>query len=162
MKKSQKLFVLLVGTLLFTLVGNAPYGHCQPKKEGNAEAETCNVFASHPEIPRIAINELKKLVDAKAEVIILDAQLKDIYDKGHIKGALSFPWKPDVSDADVEKFDKDKLIVTYCDCGPGAADSSDLAAQLIELGFTNVKILQNPSIRGWEKAGYPMEQGIKP
>ena len=114
-------------------------------------------FAGHTEAPRISIDELKKLIDAKAEVIILDAQLKNIYDKGHIKGALSFPWKSDVSDADVEKFDKDKLMVIYCDCGPGAADSSDLSAQFIELGFTNVKILRNPSIRGWQKAGYPME-----
>ena len=157
MKKRRMLFVLLVGTLLFALVGNAPYGHSQTTKEGDAGAKTCDVGVVHPEIPRISIDQLKSLIDAKAEVIILDAQLKDIYDKGHIRGALSFPWKSDVSDADVEKFDKDKLMVIYCDCGPGAADSSDLSAQFIELGFTNVKILQNPSIRGWKKAGYPME-----
>ena len=154
MKNSRMLFVFLVGTLL---VGNAPYGQCQQAKEGKAEAKTCDIGVVHPEIPRISIDELKRLIDAKAEVIILDAQLKGIYDKGHIKGALSFPWKPDVSDTDVEKFGNGKLMVIYCDCGPGAADSSDLAAQLIELGFTNVKILKNPSIRGWEKAGYPME-----
>jgi rhodanese-related sulfurtransferase len=157
MKKTRMSFVLLVGALLLALVGNAPDGHCQMTKEGDAGAKTCDVGIVHPEIPRISIDELKKLIDAKAEVIILDAQLKGIYDKGHIKGALSFPWKSDVSDTDVEKYDKDKLIVIYCDCGPGAADSSDLSAQFIELGFTNVKILQNPSIRGWKQAGYPME-----
>jgi rhodanese-related sulfurtransferase len=114
-------------------------------------------FAGHPEIPRISLDELKNLINAKSEVIILDVQLKDIYDKGHIKGALSLPWKAEVTDADVDKFAKDKLIVTYCDCGPGEADSSDLANQLIGLGFANVKVLGDPAIRGWKKAGYPVE-----
>jgi rhodanese-related sulfurtransferase len=115
-------------------------------------------FAGHPEIPRISIDELKQLIDTKGDSIILDAQLKGIYEKGHIKGALSLPWKPEVTDADVEKLAKDKLIVTYCDCGPGESDSSDLANQLINLGFTNVKVLKDPAIRGWKKAGYPMEK----
>jgi rhodanese-related sulfurtransferase len=114
-------------------------------------------FAGHPEIPRIAIAELKKLIDTKSDIIILDAQQKVIYDKGHIKGAMSLPWKVEVTDADVEKLAKDKLIITYCDCGPGESDSSDLASQLIGLGFDNVKILEDPAIRGWKKAGYPME-----
>ena len=114
-------------------------------------------FAGHPEIPRISIDELKQLIDTKADIIILDAQLKEIHEKGHIKGALSFPWKLEVSDADVAKMPRDKLIVTYCDCGPGETDSSDLASQLINLGFDNVKVLKDPSIRGWKKAGYPME-----
>lgn len=114
-------------------------------------------FAGHPEIPRITVDELKKLIDAKSDVIVLDVQLKDIYDKGHIKGAMSFPWKAEINDGDVEKLTKDKLIVTYCDCGPGEADSSDLANQLIGLGFANVKVLKDPAIRGWKKAGYPVE-----
>lgn len=113
-------------------------------------------IAGHPEIPRISIDELKQLIDTKGDVIILDAQLKEIYDKDHIRGALSFPWKQEVTDADVAKFPKDKLIVTYCDCGPGEADSSDLANQLINLGFEKVKVLKDPAIRGWKKAGYPM------
>jgi len=114
-------------------------------------------FAGHPEISRISIDELKKLIDTKSDIIILDTQQKDIYDKGHIKGAISFPWKADISDADVEKLAKDKLIVTYCDCGPGESDSSDVASQLIELGFVTVKVLGDPAIRGWKKAGYPLE-----
>ncbi|MDD5168098.1 MAG: rhodanese-like domain-containing protein [Syntrophales bacterium] len=113
--------------------------------------------AGHPEISRISIDELKKLMDAKADVIILDVQLKEQYDKGHIRGALSLPWKAEVTDTDVEGLAKDKLIVTYCDCGPGEADSSDLANQLLGLGFANVKVLADPAIRGWKKAAYPMQ-----
>ncbi|QEM69483.1 hypothetical protein FO488_15855 [Geobacter sp. FeAm09] len=116
-------------------------------------------FAGHPDIPRITIDELKTLIDKKVDVVILDAQLKSIYDAGHIKGAISFPWKADLTDSDVSEIPKDKLVVTYCDCGPGETDSSDLAFQLLGLGFPDVKILLNPAIRGWKKLGYPLEGG---
>ena len=39
----------------------------------------------------------------------------------------------------------------------GEADGSDLATQLIGLGFANVKVLRDPAIGGWKKAGYPLE-----
>jgi rhodanese-related sulfurtransferase len=115
------------------------------------------VYAAHDDIPRVRVEELKKMVDAGADIIVLDAQQRSIYDKGRIKGALSLPWAAEIKDADVEKLPKDKLIVTYCDCGPGENDSADLAAQLMGLGFSNVKVLADPSIRGWKQAGYPME-----
>jgi rhodanese-related sulfurtransferase len=121
-------------------------------------ALTGAVYASHDEIPRISIEDLKKMVDQNAAVVILDVQLKNIYDKEHIKGARSFPWKAELSQDDVMSLPKDKLIVTYCECGPGEADSSDVAAQLTELGFSNVKVLADPSLRGWKKAGYPVEK----
>lgn len=114
-------------------------------------------YAGHPDIPRITNDELKALIEKKADIVILDAQLKSIYDTGHIKGAISFPWKADLTESDVSELPKDKLVVTYCDCGPGETDSSDLAFQLLGLGFTDVKILLNPAIRGWKKSGYPLE-----
>ncbi len=119
------------------------------------------VCAAHDEIPRIPIEELKKLIDEKADIVIYDAQTKAIFDKGHIKGAVSFPWKSVLEDADIRLLPKgkDTFIIVYCDCGPGETDSSDLAAQLIELEYTDVKILKDPSIRGWKKAGYPLELG---
>lgn len=115
-------------------------------------------YAMHDEIPRMSIEELKNLIDQKADIVILDAQLKNIYDKGHINGARSLPWKEDLSQEDVRSLPKDKLIVVYCECGPGEADSSDVAAQLLELGFANVKVLADPAFRGWKKAGYPVEK----
>jgi len=115
-------------------------------------------YAAHDEIPRISLEETKKLVDSKASVIILDTQLKEIYAKGHIPGAISFPWKMEITSADVRNLPKDKLIITYCDCGPGESDSADVAAQLMDLGFSQVKILADPSIRGWIKSGYPVEK----
>ena len=90
-------------------------------------------------------------------MLILDTQPKAVFDKGHIKGAVSFPYKKRITPQDTAGLPHDRLIVAYCDCGPGEADSATMAAQLVELGFANVKVLADPSVRGWKKAGYPME-----
>jgi cytochrome c oxidase cbb3-type subunit III len=137
LRLSIKFVALFSVTLFFLLVGT--------------------VYAAHDEIPRITIEELKKLIDAKADVVILDVQLKSTYDKGHIKGALSFPWTAELTDGQARRLPRNKPIITYCDCGPGETDSASMAAQLIDLGFADVKILKDPSIRGWKKAGLPTE-----
>jgi len=109
------------------------------------------------EIPRITIQELKGMLDEGTSVVILDTQPKTVYEKGHIKGAISFPWKARIGAGDVAGLPLNRPIVTYCDCGPGESDSAGVAAQLVELGFSNVKVLKDPAIRGWKQAGYPME-----
>jgi rhodanese-related sulfurtransferase len=115
-------------------------------------------FAAYPEISRISNEELNSLIDSNAKVIILDTQPKMVYDSGHILGAVSFPWKEEISSADTMFLPKDNtLIVTYCDCGPGESDSAYVAHHLISLGFNNVKVLGEPGIRAWIQAGYPME-----
>jgi hydroxyacylglutathione hydrolase len=109
------------------------------------------------DVPRITIQELKEMMDKGTEVIIIDTQPRAIYAMGHIKGAISLPWKSQIALEDVWSLASDVPVVTYCDCGPGEADSADMAAQLIRMGFDNVKTLKDPSIRGWKEAGYPME-----
>jgi len=114
--------------------------------------------AMQEDVPRISIEELKKMVDNGTPVTIIDVQPKEVYEAGHIKGAVSIPWKAQIALEDVWSLPSDQPIVTYCDCGPGEADSSSVAAQLFNFGFDNVKVLQDPSIRGWKKMDYPMEK----
>jgi rhodanese-related sulfurtransferase len=109
------------------------------------------------DIPRVSITDLKKLVDSGSDVIILDTQPKAVYDKGHIKGAISFPWRKKITLLDIEGLPRDRLIVMYCDCGPGESDSADVASRFLQMGFGEVKVLKDPSIQGWKKAGYPVE-----
>lgn len=110
------------------------------------------------DVPRITIQELKEMMDKGTEVMIIDTQPRAIYAMGHIKGAVSLPWKSQVALEDVWSLASDVAVVTYCDCGPGEADSADIASQLIKMGFDNVKALKDPSVRGWKEAGYPMEK----
>jgi rhodanese-related sulfurtransferase len=114
--------------------------------------------AMQADIPRISIQELKKMMEQGVEVTIIDVQPKAIYDKGHIKGAVSIPWKSQIALEDVWSLPSDKPIVTYCACGPGESDSADIANQLIRMGYDDVKVLKDPSIQGWKEAGYPIEK----
>ncbi len=98
------------------------------------------------------------MIDKGDPVTIVAVQPKDIYAEGHIKGAISLPYKTQIQLEDVLSLPEDRPIVTYCDCGPGEADSADVAAQLIRFGYENVKVLKDPSITGWREAGYPMEK----
>ena len=113
--------------------------------------------AMQGDVPRISIQDLKKMMDDGTPVTIIDVQPKDIYETGHIKGAISIPWKSQIALEDVWSLPSDQLTVTYCDCGPGESDSADVANQLSNFGFDNVKVLKDPSIRGWKELKYPME-----
>jgi rhodanese-related sulfurtransferase len=116
----------------------------------------CVCVAGETDIPRISIHELKKMMDQGVEMIIIDVQPKAIYDKGHIKGAISIPWKSQLVLEDVWSLPGGIPIVTYCACGPGESDSADIAGQLTKMGYSDVKVLKHPAIQGWEEAGYPM------
>ena len=109
-------------------------------------------------VPRISIEELKDMMDKGTPVMIIDVQPKDIFAEGHIKGAVSLPASARIRLEDVWDFPYDRMIVTYCDCGPGETDSADSAAQLIKFGYDNVKVLADPAIKGWKAAGYPVEK----
>lgn len=110
------------------------------------------------DVPRISIQELKKMMDAGKPVMVIDVQPKDVYKAGHIKGAISIPWKSQIALEDVFNLPTEKPVVTYCDCGPGESDSADVASQLLQMGFGDVRVLGDPSIKGWKAAGYPMEK----
>lgn len=110
------------------------------------------------EIPRIGAGELKTMMDEGVAVTVIDVQSRAAYAEGHIRGALSIPWQSQIALEDVWSLPTDQLIVTYCDCGPGEADSADFARQLFQMGYENVKILADPSIREWREKGYPLEK----
>jgi rhodanese-related sulfurtransferase len=119
---------------------------------------TFPLYGAEEEIPRITIDELKKMMDDGEEVTVIDTQPLNIYEKGHIKGALSIPWKSQLRLEDVWTIPGGIPIVTYCACGAGEADSADFAKQLMKMGYNDVKVLKHPAIEGWIKAGYPVEK----
>ena len=60
---------------------------------------------------RITVEELKNLLDAKADIIVVDVRNTDSYDLAHIPGALPLP-SGETRDRHKE-LPKDKLIVLY-------------------------------------------------
>ena len=80
--------------------------------------------------------EAKALMDSESGYIILDARTQEEYDEGHIHGAILIPEYEIAERAENELTDKDQLILVYCRSG---RRSKIAAAELVKLGYTNVK-----------------------
>ena len=76
-------------------------------------------YGADEDIPRISIQDLKKMMDDGEEITVIDVQPVVIYNRGHIKGAVSIPWKTQLRLEDVWSLPNGVPIVTYCACGPG-------------------------------------------
>ncbi len=115
--------------------------------------------ASAQEVARIKPEELKKLIDNKdANILVVDTQPKSAYDLSHVKGAINFPWAPELKSPGM--LPKNKTLILYCDCGH-EEDSIDVATQLKKRwSYSNVKVLEG-GWSGWLKLGYPVEKGKK-
>jgi rhodanese-related sulfurtransferase len=116
--------------------------------------------ASSDEVVRVTAQELKTMMNSGTEVVIVDNRPRADFDRFHIKGAIALPWDMDVGPEAKKILSSGKLIVTYCACGPDESDSADVAAQLLDAGFKNVKTLKN-GWEAWEAAGYPVEKSPK-
>jgi rhodanese-related sulfurtransferase len=115
--------------------------------------------AQENKVPRITVDELKALMDKEEKVVVLDTQPKEVYAMEHIKGAISFPWEMEIPSSRAMSLPKGRLIVTYCDCGPGETDSNNVAVQLKKMGIEKVMVLADPSFQGWKDKGYPLAKG---
>jgi rhodanese-related sulfurtransferase len=106
----------------------------------------------------ISLPEAKKLF-LEQSVIFIDARPQADYEKGHIKGALSLPW----NEVDrnfmrvTEDISSDAPIISYCD-GETCELSHNLAIFLLDMGFSNVRILINGWAL-WKEEDLPMESG---
>jgi rhodanese-related sulfurtransferase/thiol-disulfide isomerase/thioredoxin len=122
----------------------APQSPAPPKPEKAAKA------------PRMTVEELKKMMDEGATVVIVDTNDEMNYKMKHIKGAIHFPWAKVIGAPG--PLPKDKLLVLYCGC-IGEEASEDVAQQLMnDWGYKNIKVLDGGLMR-WIKLGYPVETG---
>jgi len=127
------------------------------------------LFAGHPETEKLLTEakkeagemtpkQLKEKLDKEEAVIILDIRESEQRAEGQIyaddmyaitRGNLEFEILNKVKD-------KDAVIVTYCRGGSRGA----LAAQSLKrLGYKNATNLHG-GLKGWAKAGYPIETGL--
>ena len=113
------------------------------------------LVASAQEIPRIKAEELKKLIESKADIVVVDNQPKDAYEMEHIPGAVNFPWAMQVKGP--VDLPRDKVLILYCACSH-EEDSGEVADQLIKkFGYKDIKLLEGGWLR-WVELGYPIEK----
>jgi rhodanese-related sulfurtransferase len=112
------------------------------------------VSAAGKEIKTITPDEVKKMIESKkTDFVIVDTQPKGVYNVGHIKGAVNFPWAPELKSSG--NLPKNKMLILYCDCAH-EEDSIDTATQLMEKwGYTNLKVIEGGWSK-WQELGYPI------
>ncbi len=141
--------------------------------------ETLMITALSPsaaEVQQIKPEELKNLIESNdPTVLVVDNQPRGVYDMGHIKGAVNFPWAMDIKSPG--SLPRDKTLVLYCDyahaensldvaaqltnklesCAPDD-DSTDVARQLMaKFGYKNIKVLEGGWSK-WQQLGYPVDK----
>ena len=107
------------------------------------------------DVTDITIPELKAALAAK-QVVLLDANGSESWQKGHITGAIDFE-ATSAKLATLLPPNKTALIVAYCG-GPKCMAYKAAATAALKLGYTNVKHLPD-GIKGWVQAGEPVEKG---
>ena len=101
----------------------------------------------------VSLDEIKRRLEAKEPMVLLDVREKEEYRAGYIPGAISVP--RGFLEIQVEQRipDKNAHVVAYC---AGGTRSALAAATLQQLGYTNVETA-NPGFVRWKDLGYPME-----
>jgi rhodanese-related sulfurtransferase len=92
--------------------------------------------------------EAVRLINAGAQ--LLDLRGHDAFRAGHIVNARHVPMEE--LDAKVEKLDRDKPVLVYCDSGMTSARA---AAQLVRAGFTSVWQLAG-GLAAWKRENMPV------
>ena len=100
--------------------------------------------------------EVAKQVFDAGNALFVDVRSQDMFDDGHIPGAVSLPLGD--FDTRLETFAADvsptQPIVTYCS-GRLCQDSHTAAQRLLESGFENV-VVYIDGFPGWVDYGYPV------
>jgi len=110
------------------------------------------IRASHSgNIPKITVDEVKKLIDNKADLFLLDVRSDGEYKEGHIKGVVLIPINQ--LEKRINEVPKDKKVIAICAVGGRSSTATKL---LIKNGYTDVHNMVGGMAR-WRKNGYPVE-----
>jgi molybdopterin/thiamine biosynthesis adenylyltransferase/rhodanese-related sulfurtransferase len=104
-------------------------------------------------IKTVALDEMKRRLDAKEPMVLLDVREKDEVRQGYIPGAISVPRGFLEIQIEQKIPDKSAPIVAYC---AGGTRSALAAKTLADLGYTHVESA-NPGFVRWKDLGFPME-----
>jgi rhodanese-related sulfurtransferase len=103
-------------------------------------------------INEISIAEVKKMIDNKEDIILLDVRDKEEYETGHIPGAINISRGTLELKSHLIIPDKTRKIIVYC----GLDLRSPLATKsLNDLGYKKA-VNMIGGLKTWKEAGYPV------
>jgi rhodanese-related sulfurtransferase len=113
------------------------------------------VAASKPDPRRLSAVELKKLVDARKRVFLLDVrEPKELEEEGAIKGAINIPLG--TLAGRLAQVPKGVQLVSICRRSARAARAADL---LEKNGYTRIRTF---AMNDWREKGYPLDHPKAP
>ena len=104
-------------------------------------------------VKTVSLDEMKRRLDHKVPMVLVDVREKDEFRAGYIPGAISLPRGFLEMQAEQKLPDKNAPIVTYC---AGGTRSAFAAKTLADLGYTHVESA-NPGFVRWKDLKYPIE-----
>ncbi|MFN2432437.1 MAG: rhodanese-like domain-containing protein [Gemmatimonadota bacterium] len=112
-------------------------------------------YAEEP-VALVSVDEVRQLVEDGADVLLVDAREPESYARGHVPGALNFPYGNWLEEgAPLPPADRD--LIVYCnnqDCPIGRL----WAEQAVQRGYTRLRHMK-AGFKGWEEAGLPVATG---
>ncbi len=103
-------------------------------------------------INEVSISDVKKMLDAKENFVLLDVRDKNELEEGRIPGAINISRGMLEFKAPMVMLDRDSKIVVYC----GLDLRSPLATRTLnEMGYKNA-VNMTGGLKAWKLAGYPI------
>ena len=103
-------------------------------------------------VSEVSIDEVKKMIDNREDIILLDVRDSEEYETGHIPGAINISRGSLDFKVHLIVPDKNKRIIVYC----GLDLRSPLATKSInDLGYKKA-VNMIGGLKAWKEAGYPV------
>jgi len=105
---------------------------------------------SKPDVPTIEVEKVKKAVDNKEDIVILDVRTRPEFEKGALPEAINIPLSELESVITQKIPDKNKTIYAYCLSG---SRSIQAVHMLQNMGYENAYSVIS-GILSWRNKGY--------
>ncbi|MFW5996131.1 MAG: rhodanese-like domain-containing protein [Halanaerobiaceae bacterium] len=108
--KRKKLVIVLAVAMIMVVFSSGVLAASEAVEEA-----VNDYFANLPEDnAMIAQDQFVEKVKADEDLFILDIRQSDVYEEGHIEGAVNLPWGPDAIPDNLDKLPGDETIYVYC------------------------------------------------
>jgi rhodanese-related sulfurtransferase len=139
--------VLLIIAVLFAACASASVG-------GGYQTSDQLVKGAKASIREVSAAELKKMIDEKEKIVILDVRDKEEFETGYIPGAINLSRGMLEFKINMLIPDRNTKIIVYC----GVDLRGPLATRTLnEMGYNNAVNLLG-GLKAWKTAGYPIEK----
>lgn len=146
-RKSSKILLALGAILLMSsaLVSAQEPGVADPDAMMKAKEQGPNF---------ITPQDVKKLMDSGSKnFVLVDNSPAEAFAEEHIVGAVNLPWEQNITHP--VDLPRNKMLILYCPCGPGDADSVDMSKKLRRIGYFKTKVMAGGYFK-WLDLHYPI------